>query len=492
VRFSEVGKSAVMVVSLTIVSAALIAYGSTYLDRAAAVAACSCLVACLAAFVLWYRPNASLGKVRGVSSPNAPRKEQPLIPLTILFILMLSGPPMFRGRDPLASVRGEIDTVVLIQMTVWVLAGLWTLRQLFLRRLGSRPLLPSHFPLRLGLLLMLLLAASTLVSPGPALTAFKVYQMLVMLLFPSMLVEEYGVRACLRLLLVGYAVLSLAIVVSIFVAPGLVIAGEAARVRGDALVDTGSISVFTLIMLFTSAVELSTIPYLVLAGIDLVLLAVSRTRTAYVAFFAFLMLAILVRPAISRLRWVLGATLAAIAAIAMTGLGPATAWLVREPESISTLSDRVGLWSYLLDVLLKKSPWIGLGYYSASRVYGLEYNSNLGTAHSGWIEILVGGGFLSLAVFVLLMGAIIACAVRLLPRIKTDRFSFASCALLVAVLAFSSMGWGEFDFGPVALTFWCLVAILPSLASDSGRDFFARFAELPPSREQRPTERGGL
>src|SRR5436309_11961367 len=100
----------------------------------------------------------------------------------------------------------------------------------------------------------------------------------------------------------------------------------------------------------------------------------------------------------------------------------------RNTETISTLGDRVRLWRYLTAVTLEQSPWFGLGYYSASRIHGPEYNPGLGTAHSMFFEVLSGGGVVSFALFLALCATLSVYAVRLL-YLNKDRFSFAAGAL---------------------------------------------------------------
>src|SRR5262245_53105070 len=58
---------------------------------------------------------------------------------------LLSGPPQFRGRDPLASLQGAIDPIVLLHVGVWSLGGLWVLARLYssLVRRGVVPSLDS-------------------------------------------------------------------------------------------------------------------------------------------------------------------------------------------------------------------------------------------------------------------------------------------------------------------------------------------------------------
>jgi O-antigen ligase len=139
----------------------------------------------------------------------------------------------------------------------------------------------------------------------------------------------------------------------------------------------------------------------------------------------------------------------------------------RQPEDIANLGDRLGLWRYLSNVTMTQSPWLGLGYYSASRVYGPQYNPGLGSAHSMFFEILLGGGVLSFALFIAICALLSMYAAYLLYQ-NRDRFSFAIAALFFATLIFGSMG-DEVDSGPVAMCFWYSATALPLLYEWSSR-----------------------
>lgn len=131
----------------------------------------------------------------------------------------------------------------------------------------------------------------------------------------------------------------------------------------------------------------------------------------------------------------------------------------RNTEGIFTLSDRLGLWGYLAAVTLQKSPWIGLGYYSASRVYGMEYAEGLGTAHSMFLEAFVGGGILAFVAVVSLSIVTGIYAVRLLYHRK-NHVAFTVSMMFTATLMFGSIG-GDIGYGPLGITFWSLCAMLP-------------------------------
>jgi len=144
----------------------------------------------------------------------------------------------------------------------------------------------------------------------------------------------------------------------------------------------------------------------------------------------------------------------------------------RNPETVSSLDDRIGLWRYLSNITLTQSPWWGLGYYSSSRIYGPQYNPGLGTAHSMFFEILLGGGVVSFALFAALCILLSVRAVYLLLK-NRDRFSFAVATLFFACLILGSMG-DEIDSGPVAMCFWYSAAVLPWMSDDRSSKRAAR------------------
>jgi hypothetical protein len=398
--------------------------------------------------------------------------EMPSVPITVLFLLILTGPPMLRFRDPMASIRGDIDAVVVLHIVVWVLAGMWVFDELSRNRSRLRAPVRLGLPQKVGLLFLFCLGLSALVSQAPLLTLFRVYQMGVMLLLGFFFVRRYGPRACLQRLFWGYTVLLIGAGILALSAPDAAFEAMPSgglRLRAMQIAwGPGAIAALAVILLLTIAPRLPRILYLPLLALDVAILVVSYTRSAYLGLFAFLALALLKRTKSVAPRRVAYLLLAAIPVLLATGLlTRVVPVVVRESESLSTLSGRTGLWAYLAGVTLKESPWIGLGYYSASRTYGFQYSEWSGTAHSAFVEVLVGGGLLSLALFALLWFVLLLFATSLLLRTK-DRYAFAACCLLVSLFVTCQVSEA---IGPGAsgFTFWCLAAILPRL--HSGRLF---------------------
>jgi hypothetical protein len=435
--------------------------------------------------VLPLSPSGSVAA--GANLPRIPVHllyKRPTVIAAALFLLILSGPPRFRIRDPEASLRGDMDWVVILHAVVWGLAGLWVVWQLGKRFQAGRPLLRLRLPQILGLAMLLALAGSTWRSDAPALTAFKVYQMLVSLLFTQIFAERFGVWTSLKTMLWGNALLCGAIAFCAFFVPGEVwtfseFNPDPSRLFGGRLAATGVVSMLAIILLLTGARKIWRVLPLTLLASFAAMLSVSLMRTAYITAFIFFALVLLKRPNIKPVRRLAYLLCAFLLLLYAFGRFPNVNHF-RNPETVSSLGDRVGLWRHLTAVTLSRSPWLGLGYYSASRVYGPEYNPGLGTAHSMFVEVLAGGGVLSFGLLTALCVTLSTYATRLLYA-KRDRVSFATCSLLLACLLFGSMG-EDIDSGPVAIGFWYCAAVLPWLCTQSIR----RSSALPEPHKSLP------
>ena len=154
---------------------------------------------------------------------------------------------------------------------------------------------------------------------------------------------------------------------------------------------------------------------------------------------------------------------------AMDAMTSTTDFLVRDPRSIGSMSDRIPLWQYLTSTVMREAPLTGLGYYAASRVYAPEYNPGLGNAHSVFFEVLVGGGILGAAVYLVLCGSLIWFAVRLLSLASARPSAVAVAGLLfVALLSGVTQPEGIHP-GPLGFAFWSTTALLPGLLREANR-----------------------
>lgn len=378
---------------------------------------------------------------------------------------MLSGPPRLRFRDLDASLRGDTDWVVFFHIGAWGLAGFWVLVQIYKRMQAKLPLPRMRLAQVLGLILVFCLALSIFTSDAPSLTAFKVYQILVLFLFTQIFVERFGAHAALKTMLWGNALLCITIAVCAFLAPEMVWTVSEAdpqlqRLYGELIASTGVVSVFAIILLLTTVRRMWRPAPLSLLALFFCLLVLSLMRTAYITALFFFALVILRRPNMRPLRRFSYCFCLILLMLSAFGRMPSMSQY-RSPETVWTLSDRIGLWGHLTTVTLDRSPWFGLGYYSASRTHGPEHNPLLGTAHSVFIEVLAGGGLLSLALFLALCVTLSVYAARLL-YLRKDRLAFAFSALFIACLVLGFMG-ETIDSGPLAIAFWCSASVLSRL-----------------------------
>jgi O-antigen ligase len=330
---------------------------------------------------------------------------------------------------------------------------------------AGRPLLRLRVPQILGLAMIVGLASSTFVSDAPALTAFKVYQMLVSLLFTQIFVERFSAESTLRAIFWGSALLCMAIAICAFLAPDLVwtpsdFSWDPSRLRGDLIAPSGVVSATVIVLLLTSVRNRWRTFALFLLSLSLGLLALSLTRTAYAVALILFVVALLRHPNPRPLQH-LAYILCAVAIVLYAYHLVPSLSEYRNAATISDLSGRMGLWHYLSTITLTHSPWFGLGYYSASRILGLEYNAGLGTAHSVFFEVLVGAGVPSLLLLIALCLTLFVYVCRLLYG-RRNRFSLAVSCLFIACVLFGCMG-EELDSGPTAISFWYSVAVLPCL-----------------------------
>ena len=408
---------------------------------------------------------------------------------SLLFLVLMSGPPKFRGRDPIASLTGAIDLVVLIHLAVWTCGGLWVLARLYPAVL-RRGIVPAVNPAQaIGALFIAALTLSVWESPGLLLTAFTLGQFAVMLSFVWVFTHRFGTSACLRHLFIGVSLLALATVAALVLSPELV-AGDRAltgivigqtRVVGDNIADIGSVAVIGLVFCLSSVPPLRAPIFWGALSLFGGLLVASRTRSAYVALLSFLVIGFTQGRGLRVRQLIVPLVALAFGVFVMDAMTSTTEFLVRDPESIGTMSDRIPLWQHLTSTVMREAPLTGLGYYAASRVYAPEYNPGLGNAHSVFFEVLVGGGILGAAVYLVLCGSLVWFAVRLLSLASGRPSAVAAAGLLSVALLSGITPNRAIHAGPLGFAFWSTTALLPGLLREASR---ARIAA-----DQRPHAR---
>src|SRR5580692_862666 len=218
----------------------------------------------------------------------------------LLFFLVFSGPPRLRIRDGDASLRGDIDGVVILHVVVWAWAGIWVFYQVWKHPQSRRRMLQFSLPQKFGLAMVLCLALAAVVARAPALASFKIYQILVSLGFTHVFIQRFGRQWSLKAIFWCSALLCFAVAIGAFLFPDLVWSSsdfnpDPSRLRGELIASTGVVSSVAIILLLTGVRKLwRAVPALLLA-LFLALLVLSQMRTAYVVVFVFLALVLVKR-----------------------------------------------------------------------------------------------------------------------------------------------------------------------------------------------------
>jgi O-antigen ligase len=387
---------------------------------------------------------------------------------SVLFIALMSGPPKFRQRDALASLTGQIDAMVAMQIAVWVCGGLWVFLRLYPSVLRRGRVPPVRALQVLSTLLVATLSLSILDSPGVLLTGFMLGQFVVMIAFSWVFLHRFGITTYLRHLFACIVLLLVTIAASIFVAPELVMAGaNSFRVRGDTIGPTGALAAMALVFCLSNVPRLKAGLFWLAVVFFGIMLAAAQTRTAFIAFMLYLAIGFVYGKNLRVRRLVPLLASIAVLLVFLDVASQATGFMVRETQSVESMSDRLPLWGYLTRAVMDRAPLTGLGYYAASRVVATEYNRNLGTAHSVIFEVLVGGGFVATAVYLLLCAALVWGSRELLRSSTRRPESVAIAGLLGVALCQSLTATDGLNAGPVGFTFWSLTALIPAMARET-------------------------
>lgn len=407
---------------------------------------------------------------------------KPRVYETMLFIALLSGPPRFRTRDTFDSLSGVVDWSVLLSAGVWALGAIWVFLNLGGHVLNRRSV-PSFSAIHvLAFLFVGSLYLSTFASLAPTLTFYRVSQILIAILFCYFWVRRFGVDSTLKHLLAGYVTMSLAIAVAAIVAPDLVYTyphlggeiaaaeGEARRLRGDLITNTGYVTALGIILALSYPVVRIRALYLGILALFFVLLALSLTRGAYVVVAAFGLLAFIRSPENKPLRYSIYLSVYTLLTLIPAALllqltwvtSKLSAWMVREPGSLGTLSARIPLWQYVLSESLEESPWIGVGFY-ANRMITTEFLPGLGTSHSAYVEVFSGGGILGITTFGMMLVALVYLTARLFLLRGKDPRVFAAAGLLLDTLLIGILSEEMIIASPTSFTFWALLSLMPML-----------------------------
>lgn len=388
-----------------------------------------------------------------------------------LFVLLMSGPPKFRVRDPIASLESTIDSVVVLHIVVWGAAALWVFARVYPSVLRRGKIPSVNAAQAIGGLFIAALSLSMWRSPGVLLTAFTLGQFCVMLGFFWMFTYRFGAMATLRHIFFGVSLLVVVTAVALFVAPDLVISvvEDDIRLRGDYLAETSLVAIIGLVFCLSSLPALTGPIFWGALSSFGGLLIVSRVRSAYVAFAAFLVFGFVYGKGLRVRKLIAPLAVVMFSVFLLDAITSTTDYLIREEESVQTMSDRIPLWQHLTNEVMQRAPITGLGFYAATRVVATDYNPGLGNAHSAFFETLVGGGILGAGMYVLLWISLLWFAVRVLQVAGGQPAAVATVGLLCVTFLLGLTTSAAVLAGPLGFTFWSLTAVLPALWREGAR-----------------------
>lgn len=400
--------------------------------------------------------------------PGSPMSfTKPNIIDSLIFVLLLSGPPRLRRRDVTLAMRADVDWAVMIELIVWGSGFVWLFIRLY-PTVVARGIIPRMWPPQvIGGMFVVGLFSSAWLAPSMVPTAYAISQFAIMLGFCWVFVRRFGPQTYLQHLFWGYLLLALAILLSWIVMPELVVGGRSEnRVRGDLIAPAGGVAVLCLVLVLSGTSQLAKRALVIVTGLLLLLLAVSQTRTAYVAFFCFLVIGWMFKgPNLVKKSAPLLVTVMILAAL-FEFLPSIEQYVVRDEKTVSTMSARVPLWNYLMDITLRESPLIGLGYQSAVRILGPQFLPNIGNAHSVFVEIFVGGGIFGIVLFSLLYISFGLYSVNLMLNWRRSALALSVVGLFAVNAIMSITNIEGITPGPVGFTFWSLTALFPAVLDE--------------------------
>jgi O-antigen ligase len=274
----------------------------------------------------------------------------------------------------------------------------------------------------------------------------------------------------LKHLFAGYVALAVAIGAAAIIAPELVYTENRAgftdfRLRGDLIANTGTVAATGLVLAlgYPKVIKRRAVHAAIVAGF-FVLLVLALTRSGWAVLLAFLLLAIVRLPSSKPLYYFLYGLLVSIpVALMFQGSEIIERWIVRDPESLTTMSARIPLWQYTLSQSMEISPWIGVGFY-ANRYITTSYLADIGTSHGSYVEVLSGGGIVSFVAFSAMLIVELILAARLFLSYGKDPAVFTVVALLVGTLLLGVTSESMLVGSGASFVFYVLLSLIPAVA----------------------------
>ncbi len=410
-------------------------------------------------------------KTRRFTLGDSVAPASPSVLESILFFLAYWGPPRLRSRDVMASLYLQVDWAVAVNALVWFGVFLWVFNEFNAYALVERRIPRAPASVVAAVLLGFVLMSSAVVSVSPLLTLYKGIQLGLTVLFGFFWVLRFGVSDVLRRLTRCACFVSISLLVAGFALPGVVWIGP--RLMGGTVGNSGAVSALLLVALLAGASLDGKTKNQAAFAAGAILLALSQTRTAYVAVVLGVIVAAAAGPRGVGARRVAVLASAVVPLVLLTEVWRGIAsYIIRDSASLSTMSDRVPLWRTLFAQALANSPVLGMGFY-ASRSLTLAYNPGIGTAHSAYVEVAIGAGVLgvlALSLTIVLVARSLARHRMLADTHSTHRNATVAAALTATCLVLGLTSEEMVTGGPTSLTFFAMCAVAADLVIAASKD----------------------
>ncbi|MCK6622841.1 MAG: O-antigen ligase family protein [Calditrichaceae bacterium] len=381
---------------------------------------------------------------------------------SFLLFMVFWGPPKFGfERDPLA-VRDNplmLNPIQTLKVGLWILTGIVVVL-LFLNAVVFRKKKFRFNPeTRFFLGFILIAILTSYVSLNKLYTWFSIYQLLVFFGFVYFLAFSriLSFEEIFNILMTVFVVNVLIIMGAFLIKPELVSIKTSVfgvRITGAPLIpDYGGSGLFA----FTFLLLKKRMTNSKLTGMDtfllvlsLVYVLLSRTRSGILLLILVVLLYLYYFKNLRAIYIYLFIMITLVVNF-LNVEGDIFTFLVRETRSLSTLSNRLNMWSAALG-LFEQRPFTGVGYLGFRSYYDIL---GFGDSHNSYIEILVGTGIMGFLLYVM---SLVLLLRRYIKNLRINEFypmlAFFSLVILL-ILSFAATA-----IAVPGMTYFLLITIL--------------------------------
>lgn len=352
--------------------------------------------------------------------------------IAFLFPIVTWGPPTFRSRSGNASLSGSIDLPIMIQLIFWAIIGVLCLFIFFNRCIRHENPIPKYAfkgSMKYISTYAIICLISITYSISKLLTIVRGLQLLI-LIYAISYMNEYEIEKNIKkdiveLFIIGLLIRLFVVLILVPINPSLVIKGDRllGGEAGDITLASAILSIYYLNEIIGNNDKHNKNKDIIIFIVSIVSLFFTRTRVSIISTIICIVLILLFykkTKIISVIMITLGVPL-----LIMTGFyKDILLFLIREQESVATLSGRTHIWEFIISES-KGLFFYGYGYAVGARYYLLNKFSNIhlvrnpGNAHNAFFESVLNVGWIASGI---LLMSNIASAIESVKLFKYKKF----------------------------------------------------------------------